>query len=563
MYNFELNEKKIVACFSLPTGIIIFIQQADCLVVGLSKNPPEWHQIARIDCLEAAESVYACLSPLLEPQPSAILIGTQDGHVYQLQISKKNLTLLCDIQQPVTSILIVDSQTTVIVGKYGKIAMLNGSTKETLISFSPTAVEDCFYSKQKLYLMGSNQLLSMEMKTSAETGFLSDANYCKVKFIRSVHVNEETVFILTENGTIYQSSLVFIGSNEDQPRRERSGAEVKPILQEIHRCADQTKALSAISDRVLLDVAQLSVALHMVNQNVSNSFPVTIRSISDPRSPRSQNLIVSITNKSAWNLSSLHWSFQICAQGINQSSLLFREEWKTGDMVELEHHLVLPDDTFGAEVKTSLIFRVVDLKKHPEPQSLCFFPLSTIKLSVLDFLEPAAANLFDEKNNVSDVLGFSRTQIRGCPWPILLQQSWHRGFAQKFGYTSPLQIVVRCGSHLVRMILKEDENHSDKIWILRIETSNSNILRLLCTEIFQLLEARHPLTKSDVVNIPSYVLAQLQVIFLFLIFAYPMTNCLCLPVKLELIFVKIVRSKTARSISEKQLALACLLASAS
>jgi len=513
VYKFELNERKIIACFSLPTGIIIIIQQPECLIVGLSENPPEWHQIAKIDCLEAAESVCVCLSLLSEPQSSVILIGTQDGHVYQLQISKKNLTFLCDIEQPVTSILNVDSQTTVIVGKYGKIALLDGSTKETFISYAPTAIEDCFYSKRQLFLMGSNRLLSMEMKTSTETGFLCNASYCNVKFVRSIHKKEETVFILTENGTVYQSSLVF-GSKEEKPR-ERSGAEVKPILQEIHRCAEQTKSLSAVSDRVLLDIAQLSVALHMLNQNVSNSFPVTIRSFSDPRIPQSQNLIVSITNKSAWNLSSLHWSFQICAQRTNQSSVLFREEWKTGDTVELEHHLLLPDDTFDAEVKTSLIFRMVDLKKQPESQSLCFFPLSTIKLSVLDFLEPAATNLFDDKNNISDVLGFSRTQIRGCPWPILLQQSWHRGFAQKFGYTSPLQIVVRCGLHLVRMILKEDENNSDKIWILRIETSNSNLLHLLCTQIFQLIEARHPLTKSDIVNIPSYVLAQLQVIFLF------------------------------------------------
>ena len=116
---------------------------------------------------------------------------------------------------------------------------------------------------------------------------------------------------------------------------------------------------------------------------------------------------------------------------------------------------------------------------------------------------------------------------RGCPWPLLLQQSWHRGFAQKFGYTSPMQMVLRCGSHLVRMILKEDENHSDKIWMLRIQTSNSNLLRLLCTQIFQLIEARHQLIKTDVVTIPSYVLAQLQVIF-FSYFAFSVANCLCL-----------------------------------
>jgi hypothetical protein len=191
-----------------------------------------------------------------------------------------------------------------------------------------------------------------------------------------------------------------------------------------------------------------------------------------------------------------------------------------GETVELEHQMILPDDTFDAEVKISFIFRIIDMKKQSEPQSLCFFPLSTIKLSALDFLEPAVPNLFDEKNSISDVLGFSRTQIRGCPWPILLQQSWHRGFAQKFGFTSPLQMVLRCGSYFVRMVLKEDENHSDKIWVLRIETTNFKLLRLLCAQIFQLIEARHPPTKSDFVNIPSYVLAQLQVIF-FSYFPYP------------------------------------------
>lgn len=519
MFTFTLNERKIVACFPLPTtGIIIFIQQSNYLIVGLSEDPPEWHQIARIDCLEAAKSVHVCLSPLSVPHSPIIFIGTQDGHVYQLEINKKNLTILCDIQQPVTSILNIDSQTTFIVGSHGKISMLNGSTKETLVSFAPKAIEDCFFSKNQLYLMGSNQLFSMEIKVSAETSdFLGEANYCNVKLARSVHVKGNTVFVLTENGTIYQSSLLF-GSKEDKPSHgENNGAQVKPILQEIHRCADQMTVLSTISEQVLLDVAQLSVVLHIINQDVGNRFPVTIRSFSDPRIPQSQNLIVTITNKSDWNLSSLHWAFQICVHRINQSSVLLREEWKTGKTVELEHQLLLPDDNFDAEVKISLVFRITDLKKQPEPLTICFIPLATVKLSVLDFLEPAVLNLFDEKNSISDVLGFSRTQIRGCPWPILLQQSWHRGFAQKFGYTSPMQMVLRCGSHLVRMILKEDENHSDKIWILRIQTSNSNLLRMLCTQIFQLIEARHQLIKTDVVTIPSYVLAQLQVIFFLIL----------------------------------------------
>ncbi|XP_057366896.1 uncharacterized protein LOC130687733 [Daphnia carinata] len=506
-HDFDLRERKIIACFTVETGLIIFIQHSNLLIIGFSENPPEWQQVASIDCFDTPNTVYICQSS--KAAPDCYLIGTQDGHVYQLQLKQRNLTFLCDIQQPIISIQNVDDKTALVVGKYGKIARLTGPTKEALISFSPTAVESCFYSGHQLYLVGSNQLYSMEIKLASDGRFLEEAIYCKVKFVRAVHLRGETIFILTENGTIYQCGLLF-GSNEEKPSRQRNGAELKEILQEIHSCADRAKTLGTIRDSVLLDVAQLSIALNMVNQDISDRFPVIVHSFSEPKCPRNQRLIFSVTNKSAWNLSSRYWIFQISVHRVNESSLFFRDEWKTGDTLELDHQLVLLEDMLEVAVKISLIFRLVDPNKMNEPPSIAVFPLSTIKLCALDFLEPALSDVFDVKNSHSDVIGFSRTQIKGCPWPILLQRSWHRGFAQRIGDPTPVQMVLRCGTHLLRMNLKEDENHTDKIWILRIETSNFKLLRFLRNQIFQLIEGRYPLVKPDFVKIPSHVLANLQ-----------------------------------------------------
>ncbi|KAI9557584.1 hypothetical protein GHT06_017412 [Daphnia sinensis] len=505
-YDFDLKERKVIACFPVESGLLIFVQHSNLLIVGFSENPPEWQQIARIDCLEAPKAV--CLYHSSKMAPDCYFIGTQDGHVYQLQLKQRNLTFLYDIQQPVISIQNADDKTTLVVGKYGKIARLVGPTKEALISFSPTAVENCFYSGHQLYFMGSNQLYSMEIKLVSDR-FLEEANYCKVRFVRAVHLQGEAIFILTENGTIYQCSLLF-GSNEEKPSRQRNGAELKQILQEIHRCADHAKTLSTVRDSVLLDVAQLSIALNMVNQDISDRFPIIVHSFSEPKCPRNQRLIISVTNKSAWNLSPRYWTFQISVHPANESSLFFRDEWKTEETLELEHQLVLLEDVFDVAIKISLIFRLVDPKKMTEPHSLAVFPLSTVKLCALDFLEPAVSDLFDAKNSHSDVIGFSRTQIKGCPWSFLLQRSWHRGFAQRMEDPSLVQMVLRCGTHLLRMNLNEDENHSDKIWILRIETSNFKLLRCLRSQIFQLIEGRYPLVKPDFVKIPSHVLAHLQ-----------------------------------------------------
>lgn len=505
-----------MACFPLPTGTMIFVRHSlNCLIVGFSENPPEWQQIARIDCIEAVEKVFVCHSPLSTPKCCIIIIGTEDGHVYQLQLSNKILTLLCDIQQPVTSILSIENQTaqTVVVGKYGKIAWLDGCAKEALISFAPTAISDCYQSGQKLYLLGSEQLYCMELKNKSDGCFLGEADFCKVKFIRAFHLKDNFVLILTENGTIYQSSPIF-GSQKNQPSRQRSGAEIKPILSEIHRCSDRIKSLNFVSDRVRLDVAQLSVALHMLNQDVGDRFPIIARSFADDPSKR-QRLNITITNKSTWDLSSSHWAFQISTRRTDQSFILLRQEWKKGEKLELEHHFELLDDAFEVELKMSLAYRVIDPRKESEPQSLCVFPLSTVELSVLDFLEPSASDMYEFKNSQTDMVGFSRTKVDGCPWPILLRRSWHRGFAQWLNDSPPLQIVLRFGSHPLRLTLREDENPSDKIWILRIESSNSNLLRLLRTRIFQLIEANFipASSKSEVVIIPSHVLAHLQVAF--------------------------------------------------
>ena len=510
LHTFDLgSDRKIVGCFPLVTGKIIFVRHSpNCLIVGFSENPPEWQQIARIDCIQSVETVFACQSPTSKPQCCIIIIGTQDGHVYQLQMNSRNLTLLCDIQQPVTSVLNINNQL-VILGKYGKIVRLDGSTKEALTYFAPTAISCCYHSGQKLYLLGSEQLYSVEMKHSSDGGSFGEANFSKVKFVRAFYLKDNCVFILTENGTIYQSSLVF-GSQEEQ--LPRSGAEIKPILLEIHRCTDRTKAMNAVSERVRLDVAQLSIALHMLNQDVGIHFPIIVKSFADPIYPQNQRLNITITNKSTWDLSPSHWAFQISVRRTDNSHILLRKEWKMGKELELEHHFELLDDAFDVELKMSLAFRVIDSRKESESQHLiCFFPLSTVELSVLNFLEPSSSDMFEFKNNITDVIGFNRKNADVCPWPVLLQRSWHRGFAQWMSDPPPMQIVLRCGSHPVRLTLKEDENPSDKIWILRIETSNSNLLRLLRICIFRQIESQNPPSKAEAIIIPSHVLAHLQV----------------------------------------------------
>lgn len=529
-YNFNLLGGKLLECFPLsPAGALLFIRIPGKLIVGFSANPPEWKQIAKIDCLEEAQSVQICLSPLSKPNCCIVLIGTEDGHVYQLQLENPNLlTLLFDLQQPVVSILNPDNQT-ILVGRYGKIARLNSASKDAQVSFAPTDISDCFFSGRQLYLMGSDQLYSMELKQTKGDSFLGEANYCKVKFVRAINLMNETVVVLTENGTIYQSSLNF--GDEPSSTRLRTGTEIKPILLEIHRCTDETKALGIVSQNVHDDITQISIALHMLNQTLYEQFPAAVRSFADPISPRTQRLIISVTNNSTWNLLSSHWAFQICANDTDQSSNLLKQEWKTDETLELEHRLPHLDDTFHAEVKISLVFRVIDPRKPSEPQSLCVFPLSTVELTVLDFLDPGVSDHFDAKNKSVDIIGFCRDKVDDCPWGTILQRSWHRGFAKWLSGPPPLQIVLLCGSDVVRMTLQKDENNSDKIWTLRIETSSSNLLRLLRKDIFRLIETNNPPTASEFVKVPSHVIAHLQVVVFFsLVFFYcrkqPLLNIL-------------------------------------
>ena len=79
--------------------------------------------MAEIDMIEVAGVPVLCLSPLSKPDGIILLMGTADGHVYQLSLNGDS-SLMCDIQQPVLSIRVY-LEDCYVFGRYGKIVQMN------------------------------------------------------------------------------------------------------------------------------------------------------------------------------------------------------------------------------------------------------------------------------------------------------------------------------------------------------------------------------------------------------------------------------------------------------
>ena len=96
------------------------LKDGTSLEISYSSAGQDLSHRAYIDCLKEAQSAVLCLLP-----PSTLLIGTdEDGHVYKLCLDKRNqLQLICDIQQPVASIMVLPSDQVAVIGRYGKIVL--------------------------------------------------------------------------------------------------------------------------------------------------------------------------------------------------------------------------------------------------------------------------------------------------------------------------------------------------------------------------------------------------------------------------------------------------------
>ena len=504
--NYQLQYgKSIVHISQLDRDLssIVCIRDRQRLLVNISRHEAELCKITSIDCLDILHHSI-CLS--VSSKPQSALIGTGDGHSYQLFLESGVLVMLYDLQQPVVSI-IPTTKHLIIVGKYGKIVKLDIVTKQAVATaFAPTAITSCLHAGNQLYVQGPTGVLySLELKKDS----LGAPLYCKVKFVRRFHLTSQSLLILTEDSSIYETSLHFGTEENGASVEECSGSEIKTIIQQIHQCTDRVKELGKTNEEIRQNISQLSIALEMIGSDHTDKFPTLIRSYACDDG--SERLRISITNSSPWNFLSSHWTCNISVHLCNHSAVVLDREWKSGQTFMLEHRLKLDEETFCAQIRVSLVFRAVDPFRPSEPQPVCLFPLSSVTLNVLDFIEPSTQTRFDDKKILTEVLGFVNINTPN-PWQSLFQRSYHRGFSQLLpDFVS--EVIVRCGSYPVRMALKEEMNQSGKIWILRVDAMNEQLLNLLRVHMFTTIRSGlSSLTENDVIQIPAHVLAHLQVI---------------------------------------------------
>jgi len=205
----------------------VCLKDGTSLEISYSSAGQDLSHRAYIDCLKEAQSAVLCLLP----SSTVLLIGTdEDGHVYQLSLDKRNqLQLICDIQQPVASIMILPSDQVAVIGRHGKIVLLSNSFQIVLTTFAPsTVINQCSSFGSFLYINGDDQqLYSTELKSSEN---VIEAKYCRVKFVRSFHIDNhrKLIIILTEDGVIYESSL-----HLQEKGFIKGGSDMKSILGDI------------------------------------------------------------------------------------------------------------------------------------------------------------------------------------------------------------------------------------------------------------------------------------------------------------------------------------------
>lgn len=308
-FNFQRGQKIVNISQLSDTVSIVCLRDRQKLLINLTEEE-KLNKIASIDCLDVGHAI--CISA----SSQSLIIGTGDGHIYQLPLKKGHLVMIHDLQQPVASILPIAENALMIVGKYGKIVKLDTATKQAVSSYAPTSITSVVNSGNKLFLQGPGVLYSLELKGD----LLGEPKYCKVKFVRRFQLtSQSTLIILTEDGSIYQSSLHF-GTEKTTTSVESNGTDIKTIIQKIHQGTDRIKELGQISEEMRHNVRQLSVALEMVGSIHTDKFPTVIRSFACDDG--SERLRISITNSSPWSFPSSHWTCSISVLNCNHSAVV-------------------------------------------------------------------------------------------------------------------------------------------------------------------------------------------------------------------------------------------------
>ena len=292
-------------------GFFLCTRSQNSLIVSrsISSDTLEIVEKAVIDTFVETGSPYLCLSPQSKKDDVTLLIGTAEGHIYQLS-SSGGLALLCDIQQPTLSIHVYLDEVFVI-GKNGKIVRLNCRSKAAHAYFAPSSVVWCGNAGRSLYLQSPTELYSAEMKD----GELCEFSYCPVQSVRAPSLSNQSVFVLAESGAVYQVDPQFESGGRKWSNTGREGEEIKILLEEIHRCSDQTKQLNLVDQKLGTDLEQVSAALQMLNcDDIVAKFRCTIQIFSS--SDCSEVLHLCISNESSWSFSSSHWSIQVTISSI-------------------------------------------------------------------------------------------------------------------------------------------------------------------------------------------------------------------------------------------------------
>lgn len=298
--------KSLVTFLPTADGFILCSRSQNSLAFSHSSfsNISEVIQKAVIDTFDDVGVPYLCLSPQSKLDEVALLIGTADGHIYQLSL-KGTLSLLCDIQQPTLSIHVYLDEIFA-VGKDGKIVWLNCRSKTAKVYFAPSSLAYCSTAGRNLYLHSPTELYSIEVKDEE----LGEPTHCPVKLVRAFFLANQSVFILAESGTVYQVDSQFETIERRWSITRREGEEIKALLEEIHRCADHTKQLNLINKEVGSDLEQVSTALQMLNNHdIVSKFHTTLWSYSV--GSHSEVLHLCISNESKWSFPSSHWSIQV------------------------------------------------------------------------------------------------------------------------------------------------------------------------------------------------------------------------------------------------------------
>lgn len=491
--------------------------------IAFTVAPKTVRVVGFIDRIRESQKITFAVLPHQFLHGYIILLGTEEGHVYKFSQGDSGLALLCDIEQPIASMFCLQKHY-IIVGEFGKIVRLDESTKKAAAWFGPTAILDCCLSNDVIYIQSPDLFLySMRLKLEdCEEIILGDIQYSQVKFVRAFCVREDSAAVIfTESGTVYRTSLNFQGDN---PKTKRNGSEVKPLLEEIHRKADELDELNRLNADVFNDLHQLSTAMHLIGKDISKKFPIEVRSFSFGCPEGKERLQVKIKNDSEWNFPSTHWSLQIFTNHKQQMSSVLPSEWKTSQTVELLFPLELEKNTFTSKLKAFLIFRISSpLIRQGAPQVTCAFPVNCVELGVFDFLEPRTQHQASVTGSSCDFIGFSKRKMPDNPWSVLLKKSWHRGLGQLLSESlPPAEIYVTYATDAIKLSLKEEKSQTEEVWILRIETARLDLLRHIRLEVSQMVKDDPVSAISDVVRIPSATLSQLQVpkVIIFLAFYF-------------------------------------------